>query len=147
LGFLVTPPISDIKEILPYTYIVSYCPMRTTLKFLFGIVALAAMTSCSTPPPVVGNWVGDDRSLVFRKDQTFSYVYGTGMISIVHQELNGKYQFILPNELKMTDISFGRGTNRFEIGTFVYKVSVSGDQMTITRPDGSEEKWNRSQKR
>jgi hypothetical protein len=120
--------------------------MHTALKSLSISVALGALTCCSTRPPVLGSWVGYDRRLDFRKDQTFSYVRGTGPVAIQRQEWNGRYQFIPPDELRLTDIYPGSHTNSAEPGPLVWRVAIGGGRLTTTRPDGSEEAWDASQK-
>ena len=116
---------------------------RMALKFAFGVVVIAAATSCSTQPAVIGKWRQSDKTLEFRNDRTFCYVLGTGPIAVQHQEWSGNYQFTAPNELKLTDIYFDHTTNRLEHGPLIWKVSISGNELTTTRPAGSQEKWQR----
>ena len=70
---------------------------------------------------------------------------GTGPVAVMHQEWNGRFQFVPPSELRITDFYFARSTNRTEPGPMVWKVSANAEELTITRPDGSEERWHRRQ--
>jgi hypothetical protein len=114
------------------------------LKLAFVVVAVAAATSCSTQPAVIGKWRQSDKTLEFRKDRTFYHVLGTGPINVQHQEWSGNYRFTAPDELKLIDIYFDHTTNGLEHGPLIWKVSIGGDELTTTRPGGSQEKWQRA---
>lgn len=96
---------------------------------MFVVVAAATLlVSCSSKSSIVGKWqeIGsDDRTMEFFKDGTISDISGDGM------SLGGKYSFVDDDRIKveLDGIAALRGS-------MIFRVSISGGELSLTDPEG-----------
>lgn len=111
----------------------------TTTPKIFGAVAialiLALLVSCSTKleDAVIGKWsltTGTERMELFKD--------GTLMIADKGMNVGGKYTFIDKDRIKVEFGGFAALA-----GPLIVTVSVAGDEMTWTMPDGKIGKYKR----
>jgi uncharacterized protein (DUF2147 family) len=102
---------------------------KAKLAMRFTVVAMVFMfTSCSPKPenPIVGKWKNIDgtETMEFFKD---------GTVSLVGKEmsLGGTYKFVDTNRMKLEYGDLGAW-----MGPIITTISISGNELTLTMPDG-----------
>jgi len=105
------------------------------VDFLAVAFILASLVSCSSKPEeaIIGKWseIGATEKMEFFKD---------GTITINDKGINmvGKYTFVDKDRIR---VEFGGLAAK--IGPIVVTVSISGDELTWTMPDGKSSKHRR----
>lgn len=98
---------------------------------------LSLLASCSSKPEdtIVGKWseIGGTEKMELFKDGTI-----TIMVADKGMNLGGKYTFVEKDRIKVEMGGLGA-----LIGPFVATVSISGDELTWTMPDGEFSKYRK----
>jgi hypothetical protein len=113
--------------------------MRLLAPKLVGFLAfafiLSLLVSCSSKPEdaIVGKWseIGGTEKIELFKD---------GTITVVNKDIimGGKYTFVDKDRIRIELSGLGA-----LLGPFVVTVSISGDELTLTMPDGKVTKYRR----
>jgi len=105
------------------------------LNWLTVVLTLSLLVSCSSKPEndIVGKWseIGGKETIEFFKDGTVS-VFSEGIA------MGGSFRFFEKDRIKL---EFG-GLGALA-GPILAKVSIKGDELTLTMPDGDVSKYKR----
>ena len=119
-----------------------YTMKNTIRSMLVAVTAIALLISCSTAKSsIVGKWqeiggiINDEASLEFFKDGNFSSTSKGAADS-----LEGKYSFIEDGRIKMEFSGIAEAL----YGGVIYRVSISGGEMSLTDSDGKLSKFSRA---
>jgi hypothetical protein len=109
---------------------------KRLLNWLAVVLTLSILVSCSSKPEnaIVGKWseIGGTETMEFFKDGTVSVV-DKGMT------MEGSYKFVEKDSIKLELGGLGA-----LVGPIVAKVSIKGDELIFTLPDGDVLKYKRA---
>jgi len=108
------------------------------LMVVLGMLVLVVLSGCgkSTEKAIIGKWkeVDSTETIEFFKDGTVT-VIDKGM------SMSGNYKFVGKNRIKMELGGLGA-----LMGPIVSKISISGNELSMTMPDGKIERYQRLKK-
>lgn len=109
-------------------------PWEGLLNWIVVVLTLSLLVSCSSESAIVGKWseIGGTETIEFFKDGTVSVV-DNGIT------MGGSYKFVEKDRIKLELSGLGALA-----GPIVAKVSIKGDELTFTMPDGEVSKYKRA---